>query len=91
MNSDLFQCRLQALSQTAVGCGIGLLLAGKLGRPAQKATAVTLLSVASIFVVKVSVETVVARLNGPGSARGEQRRLDSIRAGDGYSNEVEVF
>ena len=90
-NSDPLQTSLLAVTQTAVGCGLGLLLAGKLGRPAQKTTAATLLSIGALLALPVVVEAVLKQINGPGSARGERRRLDSIRHDAGYPDDAEVF
>ncbi len=90
-NSDPLQTSLLAITQTAVGCGIGLLLAGKLGRPAQKTTAATMLAVGALLAMPWVVENVLERLNGPGSARGERRRLDTIRTDAGYAEDAEVF
>ena len=90
-NPDALQTSLLAITQTAVGCGIGLLLAGKLGRPAQKTTAATLLGVGALLAMPWVVETVLERLNGPGSARGERRRLDRIRTDAGYPDESDVY
>ncbi len=90
-NTDPLQTSLLAITQTAVGCGIGLLLAGKLRRPAQKTTAATLLGVGALLAMPWVVETVLERLNGPGSARGERRRLDSIRTDAGYADDTDVY
>ena len=90
-NSDPLQTSLLAITQTAVGCGIGLLLAGKLGRPAQKTTAATMLAVGALLAMPWVVENVLERLNGPGSARGERRRLETIRTDAGYAEDAEVF
>ncbi len=90
-NSDPLQTSLLAITQTAVGCGIGLLLAGKLGRPAQKTTAATMLAVGALLALPWVVENVLERLNGPGSARGERRRLDRIRTDAGYAEDADVF
>ena len=89
--SDPLHISLRAITQTAVGCGLGLLLAGKLGRPAQKTTAATMLSIGALMAMPAVVEAVAHRLNGPGSARGERRRLDTIRSGAGYLDDAEAF
>lgn len=90
-NSDPLQASLRTITQTAVGCGLGLLLAGKLGRPAQKTTAATLLSVAGLLALPVVVEAVLKRVSGPGSERGERRRLESIRTDGGFAEDVDLF
>lgn len=89
--SDPLQTSLLAVTQTAVGCGIGLLLAGKLGRPAQKTTAATMLSVGALLALPVVVMAALRTWNRPNSERGMRRRLDSIRRDSGYPDEAEIF
>jgi hypothetical protein len=90
-SSDPLQASLLAITQTAVGCGIGLLLAGKLGRPAQKTTAATMISVGALLALPVVVIAVMRALNRPTSERGMRRRLDSIRRDSGYPDEMEII
>ncbi len=90
-NSDPLQSSLLAVTQTAVGCAIGLLLAGKLGRPAQKATAASLLGVGALLAAPALIEIISNAVVGPGSARGERRRLDSIRTDHGFPDDAEIF
>lgn len=89
--SDPLQTSLLAVTQTAVGCGIGLFLAGKLGRPAQKTTATTMISIGALLALPVLVMAVVKAVNRPESARGMRRRLDSIRRDSGFPDEAEIF
>ena len=81
---------LLAVTQTAVGCAVGLLVAGKLGRPAQKSTAAALLGIGGLLVLPWLIGSVSRAVNGPGSARGERRRLDSIRRDSGFPDELEI-
>ena len=90
-NPDSRRVPLLALTQTAVGCAIGILLGGKLGQRAQKMTATTMLSVAALLAVPTLVVAVRKRVNGPGSERGERRRLESIRTDAGYHDSVGVL
>ena len=90
-SSDPLQTSLLAITQTAVGCGIGLLLAGKLGRPAQKTTGETMISIGALLAVPVVVMAVMRTLNRPTSERGMRRRLDSIRHDSGYPDEAEIL
>jgi hypothetical protein len=89
--SDPLQTSLLAITQTAVGCGIGLLIAGKLGRPAQKTTAATMISVGALLALPVVVIAVIRAMNRPNSERGMRKRLDSIRGDSGYPDEAEIF
>jgi hypothetical protein len=82
---------LFAVTQTVVGCAVGLLLAGKLRRPTQKTTAATLLGVAGLMAMPLLVNSVTRAVVGPGSARGERRRLDSIRTDSGFPDDAEIF
>jgi uncharacterized membrane protein len=90
-SSDAASSSLLAVTQTAVGCGIGLLLAGKLQRPAQKTTAATLLSLGVLLAIPAVVQTVLRVWQGPESDRGMKRRLDSIRQDAGLMDETEAF
>lgn len=89
--SDPLQTSLLAITQTAVGCGIGLLLAGKLGRPAQKTTGATMLSIGALLAVPLVVMGVMRALNRPGSPRSMRRRLESIRRDSGFPDEIEIL
>jgi ABC-type spermidine/putrescine transport system permease subunit II len=89
--SDAIRTSLLAVIQTAVGCGIGLLLAGKLRRPTQKVTAATLFSVGALLAVPGIVGFVLRAWYRPTSARGARRRLDTIRRDSGFPDEAEVF
>ncbi len=88
---DLTKASLLAVTQTAVGCGIGLLIAGKLQRPTQKTTAATLLSLGVLLAVPAVVQSVLRVWQNPESDRGVRRRLDSIRLDPGLTEETEVF
>lgn len=90
-SSDPLRTSLLAVTQTAVGCGIGLLIAGKLGRPAQKTTATTMISVGALLALPVLVLAIIRTVNRPESARGMRRRLDSIRRDSGFPDEAEII
>jgi hypothetical protein len=89
-SSDSLRTSVLAITQTAVGCGIGLLLAGKLGRPAQTRTATTMISIGALLALPVIVVAVVKAINRPESERGMKKRLDSIRSGSGFPDEAEI-
>jgi len=68
-----------AVGRVAIGCALGLLLAGRISRSVRQTTALALLATGML----VNLPSVVSRLNefinGPKSNRGIQRRLRSIR------------
>lgn len=82
---------LVALTQTAIGCGVGLLLAGKLGRTAQRTTAIAVLSVGVASTLPLVYGLISKRLDRPESARGQKRRLDSIRQDSGFGEDAQIF
>jgi hypothetical protein len=83
--------RLLTLTRTAVGLGIGMLVADKIKGPARQATAIALVSVGALAAVPFLLKLALARINRPESDRGSRARLRSIRGDSGYSNDHEVF
>ena len=81
---------LVAVTQAAVGCGIGLLLAGWLRRSTQRNTAFVLLTLGLISAAPLIVDAVARQINRPESERSMRRRLDSIRRVYGVSDEAGV-
>ncbi len=82
--SDLPVQSLAAVTQTAVSCGIGLLLATKLQRNAQRTTAFAMLGVGALATLPLVYELVARRLSGPKTERGMRRTLDTIRHDSGF-------
>ncbi len=82
---------LVALTQTALGFGAGLLVAGKMGRSAKNITAIAVLSVGVISTLPLVVDAVAKYVNKPGGAREMRKRLASIRRDSGVSRDLEVF
>ena len=83
---------LVAVTQTALGCGIGLLIAEKLARSVRRrrpptAGIDTLLPAAPI---PARPRTSIQR-TWPSSARQMRKRLESIRDDSGFSEDAEVF
>ena len=88
---DPLKRSLLTITQTAAGCAVGLLIAGKIGRPAQKTTAATLLGIGALLALPAIIDAVANAVTGPGSERGERRRLDSIRTDYGLPDDAEIF
>ncbi|HUE40423.1 MAG TPA: hypothetical protein VMO75_00695, partial [Chthoniobacterales bacterium] len=82
---------LLALTRTALGLGVGMLVADKIGRPARQATAIALMSVGALAAVPFLVKVALARINRPESDRGSRARLRSIRGDSGYRSEVDIY
>jgi hypothetical protein len=82
---------LLAISQTAIGCGIGILLADKISENKRTAAAVAMLFLAIATTTPALVGVVADLINGPRSKLGMRRRLRSIREDSGLQAEEEVF
>ncbi len=83
---------LLAVMRAALGCGIGMMVAGKFQRPIiRKTTAITLLSLGVLGSVPWVVRSVIDVVNRPDSERGMKQRLASIRSSAGFESEAEMF
>jgi hypothetical protein len=79
-----------AVTQTALGCGIGLLLSAKLTRSAQRTVAIAMLAIGTLSTMPVLFGIFSRQWNRPESARGMRRRLELIRD-SGISEGADVF
>ena len=82
---------LLAVSQAAIGCGIGILLADRIEGDKRNVAAIVLLSLAVATTLPALVVVVADLVNGPRSKLGVRRRLRSIREDSGLHAEEEVF
>jgi hypothetical protein len=82
---------LLTLTRTALGLGVGILMADKIKRPVRQAAGITLLSVGALAAVPFVVKLALERINRPESERGSQARLRSIRGDAGYSSDAEIY
>ena len=82
---------LLTISQAAIGCGIGILLADKIGEKRQNTAAIGMLCLAIATTAPALVGVVVDMINGPQSRLGVRRRLRSIREDSGLHAEEEVL
>ena len=83
---------LIAVTQTALGCGLGLLVANKLPRAARKIVAGAMISVGAISTLPLIAEMIVRRWKGPETERGMRNKLERIRDDSGLADELdEVF
>lgn len=78
-----------ALSQAAVGFGVGLLLADKLGRNARQRTAIALIGAGAATILPLVAGIVSNVNNRPDSSRRVRQQLASIREGAGLAEDGE--
>lgn len=82
---------LVAISQAAVGFGVGLLVADKLEGNVRQKTAVALIGAGAAVVIPFLAGIYNRVSDRPNSGRGMRRRLATIRAGEGFPEPEEIF
>ncbi len=80
-----------AFSQAAVGIGIGLLVADKMGIVSRQRTAIALIGAGSAAVLPFAAGVFTRIKNRPDSAGGMRQRLNSIRGDAGYQEADEIL
>jgi uncharacterized membrane protein AbrB (regulator of aidB expression) len=78
---------LLTISQAAIGCGIGILLADKVTENRRNTAAVGMLCLAVATTAPALVGVLADLINGPQSKLGVRRRLRSIREDSGLQAE----
>ena len=76
-----------AFSQAAVGFGIGLLLADKIGQTARQRTAIALIGAGAATIFPLVYGIVANVSNRPNSSRSIRRQLEGIRRAHGVSDD----
>ena len=80
---------LLVLTRTAIGLGLGILLADKIRPPVRQAAAITLLALGALAAAPWLVKITVGQINQ--SDWGSRARLRSIRGDSGYSDDSEFY
>jgi hypothetical protein len=82
---------LLMLTRTALGLGIGMLVADRIKGRTRQTAAIALMSVGALAAVPFLVKIALERINRPESERGSRARLRSIRGDSGYSSEKDIY
>ncbi len=82
---------LLVLTRTALGLGVGMLVADKIKSPVRQATAIALVSLGVLAAVPLLVRLALERLNRPESERGSRNRLRNIRGDAVYASDDDVY
>jgi hypothetical protein len=82
---------LLTLTRTALGLGIGMLVADRIKGRTRQTAAIALMSVGALAAVPFLVKIALERINRPESDRGSRARLRSIRGDSGYSSEKDIY
>jgi hypothetical protein len=82
---------LLVLTRTAIGLGLGILLADKIKPPLRQGTAITLLAIGALAAAPWLVKITVGQINRPESEWGSRARLRSIRGASGYTSDDDIY
>ena len=82
---------LLVLTRTALGFGLGMLIADKIKQPVRQAAGIALLSVGALAAIPLLVRVALERINSPTSDRGSRNRLRSIRDDSGYQEDSDAY
>ncbi len=80
-----------ALSQAAIGFGVGLLIAEKFDQASRQRTAVALIGAGAATILPFVAGIIASINNRPDSSRRIRKQLASIREGTGLSNGHDAF
>jgi hypothetical protein len=80
---------LLAVTRTAIGLGLGLLVADKIKPSIRQAAAITLVAIGALAATPWLVKMTVGQINR--SEWGSRARLRSIRGDSGYSSDNDIY
>src|SRR3954465_14233945 len=90
-SEDLPVAPLLVLTRTAIGFGVGILVAEKMKPPLRQATAITLLAIGALAAAPWLVKITIGQINRPESEWGSRARLRSIRDDSGYTTDNDIY
>jgi len=82
---------LLVLTRTAIGVGLGILVAEKIKPPLRQAAAIALVAIGALAAAPWLVKIAVGQINRPESEWGSRARLRSIRGDSGYSSDNDIY
>ena len=90
-SEDLPVAPLLMLTRTAIGFGLGILVANRMKPPLRQATAITLLAIGALAAAPWLVKITIGQINRPESEWGSRARLRSIRGASGYTSDDDIY
>src|SRR5437870_831776 len=86
---DLPVAPLLVLTRTAIGLGLGILIADKIKPPLRQAAAITLVAIGALAAAPWLVKITVGQIYR--SEWGSRARLRSIRGDSGYTSDNDIY
>jgi Na+/serine symporter len=90
-SEDLPVAPLLVLTRTAIGLGLGILIAEKIKPPLRQVAAITLMAIGALAAAPWLVKITVGQINRPESEWGSRARLRSIRGDSGYTSDNDIY
>ncbi|HEU4772239.1 MAG TPA: hypothetical protein VFS68_08765 [Candidatus Udaeobacter sp.] len=90
-SEDLPVAPLLVVTRTAIGLGVGILIADKIKPAVRQVTAITLLAIGALAAAPWLVKITIGQINRPESEWGSRARLRSIRGDSGYSSDNDIY
>ena len=90
-SEDLPVAPLLALTRTAIGLGMGILIADKIRPSVRQAAAISLLAIGALAAAPWLVKITMGQINRPESEWGSRARLRSIRGDSGYTIDNDIY
>ena len=82
---------LLTLTRTAIGLGLGILVADKIKPPLRQVAAIALVAVGALAAAPWLIKITLGQINRPESEWGSRARLRSIRGDSGYSSDNDIY
>jgi hypothetical protein len=82
---------LLVVTRTAIGVGLGILMADKIKPPLRQAAAIALVAIGALAATPWLVKITVGQIHRPESEWGSRARLRSIRGDAGYSSDNDIY
>jgi hypothetical protein len=82
---------LLVVTRTAIGLGLGILMADKIKPPLRQVAAIALVAIGALAAAPWLVKITLGQINRPESDWGSRARLRSIRGDSGYSSDNDIY
>ena len=82
---------LLVVTRTAIGLGLGILMADKIKPPLRQAAAIALVAIGALAAAPWLVKITLGQINRPESEWGSRARRRSIRGDAGYSSDNDIY
>jgi hypothetical protein len=90
-SEDLPVAPLLVLTRTAIGLGLGILMAEKIKPPLRQTAAIALLAIGALAAAPWLLKITLGQITRPETEWGSRARLRSIRGDAGYTSDNDIY